>query len=563
MIRPITALTSMVLGLILVQTPVLADKTGLSGAYLAAKSAAAVNDYREAARYYAQALVRDPGKPELLENAIVSLVALGELERAIPLAEKLSGQGVNSQIAALVQLADRIADTGTVPDGLAGAGDLVNGLAMAWALIEQGRMSAALRAFDSIVARQGLKEFGLYHKALALALVGDFEEADRILSGHDAGPLGLTRRGIIGRAQILSQLDRAPEALALIAENYPNQDEPALNALTARIQTGDAVPFDLVTSARDGHAEVFYTLAAAVRGEAEDGLTLIYSRIAEFLKPNHIDAVLLSAVLLEGLGQYDLATGAYDRVPLDHPAYYSAEIGRAGTLTASGETDAAIEALRRLGKSHGDIPLVHISLGDALRRLERYNEAGAAYDRALALIAGPAPEHWVLYYARGITFEREGEWDKAEADFRKALELRPNQPLVLNYLGYSFVERGVNLDEALRMIETAVIERPDDGYITDSLGWALYRLGRVEEAVAPMEKAIELTPLDPIINDHLGDVYWSVGRIREAEFQWKRALSFEPTAENAERIRKKLALGLDAVLDAEAEDAKIKLAEDG
>ncbi|MEM9522629.1 MAG: tetratricopeptide repeat protein [Pseudomonadota bacterium] len=566
MIRSINALTGMVLGLALVQTPALADEAGLSGAYLAANSAAAVNDYREAARYYAQALARDPEKPELLENAIVSLVALGELERAVPLAEKLFDQGTNSQIAALVRLADRIGDADTVPDNpdnLSAVGDLVNGLAIAWALIEQGRMSSALEAFDAIVAQQGLKEFGLYNKALALALVGDFEGADDILSAREAGPLGLTRRGIIGRAQILSQLDRAPEALALIAETYPNQDEPALNALAARIRTGDAVPFDLVSSARDGHAEVFYTLAVAVRGGAEDGLTLIYSRIAEFLKPNHIDAVLLSAVLLEGLGQYDLATRAYDRVPLDHPAYHSAEIGRAGALIASGEVDAAIEALRRLGKSHGSIPLVHVSLGDALRRLERYDEASAAYDRALALIDDPAPEHWVLYYARGITFEREGKWDKAEADFHKALELRPNQPLVLNYLGYSYVERGVKLDEALRMIETAVTERPNDGYITDSLGWALYRLGRVEEAVAPMEKAVELTPLDPVINDHLGDVYWSVGRIREAEFQWRRALSFEPTEENAERIRKKLTLGLDAVLDAEAEDAKIKLAEDG
>jgi len=135
-----------------------------------------------------------------------------------------------------------------------------------------------------------------------------------------------------------------------------------------------------------------------------------------------------------------------------------------------------------------------------------------------------------------------------ERDFRKALELNPNQPDVLNYLGYSLVEQRIKLDEALEMIQTAVAENPDSGYITDSLGWIFYRLGRFDEAVAPMERAVELLPVDPIVNDHLGDVYYKVGRTREAEFQWKRALSFEPEEAEAKRIRDKLARGLTAVL---------------
>jgi len=167
------------------------------------------------------------------------------------------------------------------------------------------------------------------------------------------------------------------------------------------------------------------------------------------------------------------------------------------------------------------------------------------------LIGQPERRHWFLFYVRGIAYERSGRWEEAERDFRKALELEPDQPNVLNYLGYSLVEKGIKLDEALEMIRKAVEKRPNDGYITDSLGWALYRLGRYEEAVEPMERAVELTPLDPVINDHLGDVYWMVGRKREARFQWKRALSFGPDEKDAARIRRKLEVGLDKVLEEE------------
>jgi Flp pilus assembly protein TadD len=183
---------------------------------------------------------------------------------------------------------------------------------------------------------------------------------------------------------------------------------------------------------------------------------------------------------------------------------------------------------------------------------ERFPEAVEAYDRALALVDAPQPAHWVLYYTRGIANERAGNWNDAEADFRAALKLEPDQPLVLNYLGYSLVEKQRDLDEALGMIEKAVRGEPDDGYITDSLGWVLYRLGRYDEAVKPMLRAVELTPDDPVINDHLGDVLWKVGRRREAEFQWRRALSFGPADDlDMDRIRKKLEVGLDKVLEAE------------
>ncbi|MEL7174557.1 MAG: tetratricopeptide repeat protein, partial [Pseudomonadota bacterium] len=193
-----------------------------------------------------------------------------------------------------------------------------------------------------------------------------------------------------------------------------------------------------------------------------------------------------------------------------------------------------------------------LALGDILRRERRFAEASVAYDAAIQLTDPIEPRHWVLFYQRGITYERSDQWEKAEADFLQALEMEPDQPQVLNYLGYSWVELRMNIDRAKEMIETAVAKRPDDGYIVDSLGWVLFRLGDFEEAVRHLERAVELRPVDPVINDHFGDALWMVGRRTEARFQWRRALSFEPEEEEEVRIRAKLSRGLDDVLEEEA-----------
>ena len=200
--------------------------------------------------------------------------------------------------------------------------------------------------------------------------------------------------------------------------------------------------------------------------------------------------------------------------------------------------------------------MVHSTLGDVLRAREDWAGAIAAYDRALERVPEDTQMRWVLYYSRGIAHERSGDMAASEADFRAALAVNPEQPQVLNYLGYSLVEQHRNLDEALDMIERAVAASPDSGYIVDSLGWVFYRLGRYNEAVGQMERAVELLAVDPVVNDHLGDVYWAVGRHREAEFQWRRAISFvDPTdvdgEADPERMRRKLDMGLDKVLEEE------------
>ena len=559
----IAVLTAAAVSMALGQMPAQAQAQGNAGSYLAARQATIANDYEASAQYFTRALVRDPKNVVLMENAATAFVGLGKIDKAVPVARRMIQVTANSQIAALILLGDaaqRGGWDGILADLDAGQtiGPLFDGLLRAWAHVGAGRMSDALDAFDAVTENQGVEAFGLYHKALALSFVGDYESAAEIFAGSDGNTIRLTRRGIVAYVQVLSQLEQNTVALDLIEATLGTDLDPALIKVRDDLEAGVTLNFDAVASASDGVAEIYYSIANALNGEAQDAYTLLYGRMALHLRPQHIDALLLTANLLERLDQYQLATSVYDTVPRDDPSFFAAELGRAEALRRSDRVDAAIEVLEQLAESHGDLPLVHVTLGDTLRQLERFEDALVPYDAALALIDEPQEQHWVIYFARGIANERTDQWDLAEADFRKALELRPEQPQVLNYLGYSFLEMQINFDEALDMIERAVALRPDSGFIIDSLGWGLYRLGQYEESVGHMERAVELMPIDPIVNDHLGDVYWAVGRAREAEFQWHRALSFDPEPDEAARIRRKLEVGLDIVLEEEgAEPLKV------
>ncbi len=538
-----------------------------AGAYLAARVAGANSDLREAAAWYTRALLADPASTSLMDGAVIANLSAGNLDSAVSIATRMREAGAPSQTALLALVADRVVRedyAGLLRDLDSGVSVsvLVDALARAWAEVGAGRMSEALAAFDAMAAAPGQEAFGLYHKALALALAGDLEGADDILSGRSNGPLRLMTRGTVAHVEILSQLGRNADALALLDQAFPGEPIPALLGLRARLEAGETLPFTSVRSARDGLAETFFTLAAALNGEADSSYTLLFARLATLMRPDHADAVILTGTLLETIGQNALAVETYATIPAADPGFLSAEIGRARALAADGKAEAGIEVLRGLARAEPGIMLVQVALGDALRREERWAEASAAYDAAVALIATPEARHWGLYYSRAITYERQKLWDKAEPDFRQALALNPDQPQVLNYLGYSFLERNENLDEALSMIERAVAAEPQAGYIVDSLAWGLFRLGRFAEALEPMERAAVLEPLDPVVTDHLGDVYWAVGRRMEARFQWRRALSLDPEEKDAPRIRRKLEVGLDAVLAEEGAKPLTEMAND-
>ncbi len=531
---------------------------GLAGPYLAAIQASFRNDYVSAADYFSEALAGDRNNTYLLQNAVMNNVLAGSFDKAVPMAKRLSGLEADRQIAGLVLVADAIASddfetaSGYLQDEAFGFNTLMKNLLQGWVHAGLGNMNVALEKFDGLSDNSGFSALGQYHKALVLALAGNFDGAAEIFEGTDGEPLRVNRVSLISHAQILLQLDRRDEAAAVINE-AGGAVIPELASLLARIEAGEEIQFDSIASPKDGAAEVFLTLATALSREEADLFALLYSRLSQEVRPDDEDAHLLSADLLDAHEQYQLAIDDYAKVPETSLAFRDAEIGRAQALTSLGNVDEAINTLTSLTQSFPEDAFIQISLGDTFRSEERYNEAADSYSRAIELSGELNESDWRNFYVRGISYERLGEWEKAEEDLRRSLELNPGQPLVLNYLGYSLVEKNMKIDEARAMIEEAVAGDPDNGYITDSLGWVLYKIGKFEEAVPHMERAAELLPSDPVINDHLGDVLWKVGRRNEALFQWKRALSFTTPADEADpdRIRRKLEVGLDTVLEEE------------
>jgi len=558
--RPSTLLAALALSLALGGQALEAQgqsglEDGGAGAYLAARSANFTSDFDDGRVYLTRALLADPDNVELMEGLLSAHLAAGDFASAVPVARKLEQMVPGQQLAGIVLLGDLMvrddheAVLARLAEGQPVGGALLDPMLKAWAELGAGRMSVAIEEFDKLAARPGLGVFGLYFKALALGMVGDLEGADAILSDRANGLISL-RRAVWAHVQVLSQLDRNADALALLDEVFGTSPDPEIDGLRTALNAGTALPFDMLRNARDGAAEVFHMIAVAFQGDAPPVQTLIYSRMAEQLRPDLADALLLTAISLEALGQDDLALGAFQRIGSDSPVHLVAETGEAQLLYRSGRKAEALAAMEALARREAKNASVQIALGDMLRREERFGEAAALYSRAIDIVGLADSEaiRWGLYYARAMAWERAGEWGKAEADFEQALRLSPDQPDVLNYYGYSLLDRNIRIDAALEMIRKAVAQRPEDGHIIDSLGWGYFLTGRYPEAVVEIERAALLMPVDPVVTDHLGDVYWAVGRKREAQFQWRRALSFKPEEKDAALIRRKLEAGLDQVL---------------
>ena len=541
------------------QTPPAPLTFGLAGPYLAARMATVENNFTAAARYFVQAVAHDPEDRFLQDSALVSLVSAGDIDRAVKLSDQIATEGAPTELSGLIQRAE-LAHSGnwqglldslsTKVDGAAMESDLLDGMLNAWALLGAGRAQEALQEFETLAKSPGVAPMVNYHLALARAMVGDYEGAATLLADPATGSHLL---GFTARAEILTQLDRRDEAVAMLDDIPGLQAEPQLLALRNRIANGEPVSFDVVKTAADGISQVFLTLATALATSPEpEPLSLIYARLAVWLSPDTAESRLMMAQLLQDREQFDLAEPEFEALRRMGQMRPVAELSRIEALSRADRAAEAEKAALALTAAYPDLPQAWIAQGDLLRQQEKFDQAIPAYDKAMALLENePKEAKWFPLYARGIALERAGQFDRAEQDLLAAIELRPDQASLLNYLGYSWIDRNVNLDRGLAMIQKAVELSPEDGYIQDSLAWAYFRLGRYEEAVAPMELAIGTMSQDPLVNDHLGDIYWMVGRHREAEIQWQRALSLKPTDAgdvDPKRIQAKLDRGLDAVL---------------
>ena len=524
------------------------------GGYLAGRHALSTKDFDAASTYLSRAIEDDLENPELLNGLISVQVSLGDIGAAKISSDNLDLLGVQTQLSNMVkiaiQLRNRDFDNAKQQiENEQGINPLLDKIVTGWAFADEGNFENAETIFDEIGKGSSLAQFSQMQKASMLAAYGRYESALNTIENleKNSNRISIDARAL--KVQLLLKLDNKEEATEYFSKIFG--DGVNSDAANLRMQVEDhpnAYSIEESLSLEAGIAYAFYAIADILKDDADPNTALLYVRLAQYLNENSQKAILLAADLLEQMGQYDLAVEEYAKISPSSSYFLSSELGRVGALRDGGKTEAALEVLYYLSREFSDIGIVHNSLGDFLRREERYSEAKIAYDRAVDIYRENNNVSWVVLYARGITHERLQEWDKAESDFRNALTINPDQANVLNYLGYSLIDRGEKLDEAMTMIEKAVSLQPESGYIVDSLAWGLFKLGQYETAIPHMEKAAELMPVDPIVTDHLGDLYWAVGRQLEAKFQWRRALSFDPELKDATRIREKLRIGLDRVL---------------
>jgi tetratricopeptide (TPR) repeat protein len=540
--------------------------TSTSGNYLAARHAGGERDAAAAAAYYRAALRGDPHNNELLGRTFLSVLANGELDDGVKLAERVLQVDKNDKVARLVLGVRAIkqkqypAARRELAQSIRGpVTDLVAALLSAWSLASPSEAKLATDTIDKLASADGYATFKDLHAGLILDLVGQKKEAaKRYERAYKNDPAAL--RVVQSYGSFLSRQGSTEEALNVFAkfdEALPRH--PLIVEAVSEIKAGKKLPL-LVDSPQAGAAEALYGLGAALGRRGGEDLGLIYLQLALYLAPSHPLALLSLADLYEAMKKPELANKIYERVLPSSPLQRNAQIQLAMNLDTLDHTDEAKAHLEKLiAANPGDVEAI-MALGNVLRGRKQFAECADIYSKAVSTITKEEKPNWVLYYFRGICYERSKQWSKAEADLRKSLELYPEQPLVLNYLGYSWIDQGVNLDDGMSMIKRAVEQRADDGYIVDSLGWAYYRLGNVDEAVKQLERAVELKPEDPTINDHLGDAYWRAGRVLEARFQWSHARDLKPEPEDLSKIETKLKVGLseDTSSGPDAEHRKVE-----
>jgi tetratricopeptide (TPR) repeat protein len=535
-----------------------------SGSYLAARHAGIERDAQAAAAFYRAALRHDPKNGELLERAFLSMLADGEMDEAVKLADRIVQIDKSHRVARLVlgvraikQRQYQSARQNLAQSMRGPIADLTATILSAWTLYGSNDTRTAVETVDRLNGPEWYAVFKDLHAGLILDLAGNRKEAGKRLErAHalDANQI----RAVQAYGSWVSRNQGKDEALNVFgALEKALPRHPLVIEQVDELKRGQKLP-PLVDSPQTGAAELLYGLGAALGRQGGEDLALVYLQLAIYLDPEQPLALLTLADLYENLKKPALALKVYQKVPERSALRRNAEIQMAVDLDALDRTD---EAKKRLDKLIADRPkdLDAIrALGDILRGRKDFAECANVYGKGIDALGTPEKQNWVLFYFRGICYERSKQWPAAEADLKKALELYPEQPHVLNYLGYSWVDQGINLDEGMRMIRRAVEQRPDDGYIVDSLGWAYFRIGNYDDAVKNLERAVELKPEDPTINDHLGDAYWKVGRFLEAAFQWSHARDLGPDPDELARIEAKLKSGLIDENASAAEAAKKK-----
>ncbi len=519
------------------------------GDYLSALVAGADRDTMAASTFFREALRADPGNADLIERTFVAALSNGDVTDASDLARRLvvhdSKNGLAHLVLGVEQLKDKhyVAARRQFSQGRAGEErDVTGTLLTAWTYAGQGDEKRALATIDGI-KDTSFALFKAYHAALIADLAGDTAEATSRFKAAYAIDKSVLRL-IDAYGRFFARHGDPAEALRAYSDfDKVTPRHPIIVSAMADIKAGKPLQ-PLIRTAEDGAAEVLYGLGAAGGRQGDELAAMVYLRLSLYLNPQNALATVTLADIYANLKQNEEAIDVYESVPASSPLKANADIQTSVTLDALGRPADAIKHLADIVASRPDDLDALTTLGNLQRDQKQFGDAITTYTRALALVGSDDKQAWPLLYFRGIAEERSKDWPKAEGDFQHALRIAPDQPMVLNYLGYSWVDRGLHLDEAFKMLRRAVALRPEDGFIVDSLGWAHFKLGEYDEAVKELERAVALKPADPTVNDHLGDAYWRTGRKLEAQFQWNHARDLGPDPDDLPGVLKKIKDGL-------------------
>jgi tetratricopeptide (TPR) repeat protein/LysM repeat protein len=540
----------------------------LAGAFLAARVAEADNDLGSAINYYTRALSLDPDNEALQQSLMITLISNGQFDRALPYARKLKTVARVERFSRLALAVDsfRAKKYGDAENWLKLALEsdldkLITGVMTAWAKEGEGDAGEALSYLKKLDGPDWYTLFVSYHRALIADVANRKADAEAAyqatLDNTAAGAAApdTYMRAAEAYARFLYRSGEKDKALSVLdkADEFAPERLP-IAALRKEIKAGAAIQ-PMIAGVNEGAAEVLLDLGAALTRSGGEDFVRLYLEYALVLAPKS-DALLLQlGVVADQQKNAEEAIGFFKRISPDSPMKHVAEMQIGLDLADLGRNDEAIGHLKTVLAQDPDDMKAYLALGGVYAAKDDYRAAADLFDQAVARIPNPTADDWTIFYRRGIAYERLKEWPKAEPNFKEALKLSPDQPQVLNYLGYSWIDMDINLEGGLKMIRKAVDQRPSDGYIVDSLGWAYYKLGRYQDALVQLQRAVSLKPEDPVLNDHLGDALWRVGRKLEATYQWRHASDMHPDPQTLASVQKKLAEGLPPPAGAVVADA--------
>lgn len=518
-------------------------RSTLSGNYLASRFAQRNHDWGHATELIQKIIDVSPEDLDLKKRAMVLAMGDGDTAKALQYAKDVLVSEPQNSLALLFVAMEQFknkdyaaanASIAAMPEG--SLSSFIMPLLHSWG-------QAAIGVHDT-AGLQG-STIHIYHAILIADFLNQHAQVEGLLAQSLRAP-DLTSHDLERIADLYGHIGKLEEARALytkILEIAP--EDASLAQKIAKIDNKDDVKiFERIQSAEDGLAETMFDMARVLYTDYSDESARIFGHLALMLNPERSDAKLLLGYIASRNNQFDEAIAQFQSIGPQDEKYFDARRLAADLLEDHKRIDEALAALQELVASDDDIDAL-VQIGDIYRRSEQFEKAIDTYNQAQEKLGGTVPaDYWRIHYARGMAYEQLGDLRKSEEDLLKALEFQPEHPFVLNYLGYSWADQGVNLKQSLEMIRKAVALRPDDGYITDSLGWVLYKMGKYQEAVPYLEQAVELLPYDPVINDHLGDSYWKVGRKLEARFQWERAKNHSEDEELLAVIAQKLENGL-------------------